>query len=150
MAANTTGTDVVASSFDREQRQLILYGPASPETFEAVLQTITYISLAPDINVARIEVDIHDGINNTLESIAVIQGTMRKKRDVAMATKEPESQHFHNRHVLSVGDESEEVSSSFLGIYWPFAVITLSFIGILIAILVGWGVRPKKLPISLA
>ena len=152
MTVDTTGTDIIATAFNRELRQLVLYGPASPETFETVLRTIAYTNLAPDINVASIEVDVHDGINNTVERIAVVQGMMRKKRDTAVAVEEPLTQHHHRRHVLSVSDSSkerEELHGS-LTVYWPLVVIALSSLGIFIAVLVVWGMRPKQVPNTLA
>ena len=152
MTADTLETDIIASSFDREQRQLVLYGPASPEAFEAVLQTITYVNLALDINLARIEVDVHDGVNNTVETITVIQGMMRRRRDVTTMAEEPAS-HLNQRHILSAGEPKEETESvvkAGAATYWPLFVIALSSIGILVAILVVWGVRPKQVLSSLA
>lgn len=154
MTADTTGTEITASTFDRSQRQLVLMGPASPETFETVLRSITYTSLALDINLASIEVDIHDGINNTVESVEVVQGNMRRKREVTDEhISSPQQQHFHqHRHVLAIGKEEEKENkndmkqsdSGFVSFNWALVVIVLTCAGILIAILAAWKMMPKQ------
>ena len=146
LTADTTGTAIVARPFNREQRQLVLYGPASPETFEAVLRTVTYTNLARDINVERFDVNVHDGIATTLGSITVVQGMMRRKRDAGTMVDEAAPQNMHHRNIVSVGERNEEKekSHSSLSSYWPLAVIALSSIGILITILVFWGIKPTK------
>ena len=152
ITADTAGTDIIASPFDQEHRQLILYGPASPEIFEGVLQTVTYTNMAPDINVERIDVEVHDGISSTTETITIVQGLMRRKRDVETVAEEPVPQHLHHRNILSIEEQSDERedSSSSISTYWPLAVVALSSTGILIAILVVWGVKPKQMPKTLA
>lgn len=156
MSANTTGTSIIADSFNRQERQLTLYGPASPEVFQSVLRTVTYTTLAPDINLASIEVEVFDGINSTVESIPVVQGRMRRRRDTHFMD-EPELQHAkpERRHLLYLRDENEntkekEATASSLSFYWPFIVVALSSVGILLTIVVMWGVRRKQLPKTLA
>ena len=149
LTADTTGTRIIASPFNHEQRQLILYGPASPETFEAVLRTITYTNLAVDINVERIDVDVHDGISSTLESVTVVHGMRRRKRDTGTMAEEPVQKNSHKRNMVSTGETSEGKEMSHSS-HWPTGVIALSSIGILIAILVVWGIKPKQMPKILA
>ena len=149
MTADTTGTGIVASPFDHEQRQLILYGPASPETFQAVLRTITYTNLAVDINVERIDVDVHDGIASTLESVTVVHGMRRRKRDTDTMAEEPVQKNLHKRNIVSTGKTSEGKDTSHSS-HWPTGVIALSSIGVLIAVLVVWGMKPKQMAKILA
>ena len=134
IAADTAGTNVIADTFNQQERQLTLYGPESPDVFQSVLRTVIYTNLAPDINVAWIRVEVFDGINSTTQVVQVLQGVteMRKRRDVRMI--EPE----------------KAVKTSSVGLYWPFAIVAVSSIGILLAIVVVWGVRRKQLPNSLA
>ena len=80
--ANTTGTSIISSAFNQQERYLQLFGPASPETFQSVLQSVSYINLAPDINVDFIRVEIHDGINSTIQDILISHDTMRRKREI--------------------------------------------------------------------
>ena len=155
MTADTAGTSITIDPFDRQERQLILYGPAPPAVFESVLQTVRYTNLAPDINVDRIEVDVRDGINSTVESVTVIQGTMqqrRKKRNAPML-KEPVHQPELRRHLLYLREDSEltkkerETTNGSLMGYWPFMTVALSSVSMLLAI-VWW--RRKKQPDSWA
>ena len=158
MTTNTTGTSIIANYFDRQQRQLVLFGPASPEVFQSVLRTVMYTNLAPDINVASIRVEVFDGSDSTVESITVIQGTMRKKRSVATTiTSEPDHQQAKQlrHHLLDRRDESKnvaekEISATSLNFHWPFVVVALSCVGILLGIVVVWGVRRKQQPKSWA
>ena len=134
IAADTAGTNVIADTFNQQERQLTLYGPESRDVFQSVLRTVIYTNLAPDINVAWIRVEVFDGINSTTQVVQVLQGVteMRKRRDVRMT--EPE----------------KTVKTSSVGLYWPFTIVAVSSIGILLAIVVVWGVRRKQLPNSLA
>lgn len=142
MSADTSGTSIIASSFDREERQLTLYGPATPDVFESILQTITYTNLAPDINVAVIEVDVHDGINNTIATITVIQGMMRRKRDAPAINKPllqqqgPDGVHVITARDVKMTTEKREDKESTLR--QPFLVIAFSSVGILLAMIVAF------------
>ena len=154
IAADTAGTNVIADTFNQQDRQLTLYGPESPDVFQSVLRTVIYTNLAPDINVAWIRVEVFDGINSTTEVVQVLQGVpeMRKRRDVRMT--EPDRRHSHPLYVTE--NESEKpnkekaVKTSSVGLYWPIAIVAVSSIGILLAIVIVWGVRRKQLPNSLA
>ena len=136
MSANTTGTPIIADSFDQQERQLTLYGPAEPEVFQSVLRTVTYLTLALDINIERIDVDVHDGVNSTVESVFVTQGVInRRKRDIPTLN---EPVHQPSRRLLNYRDASEnekrETSPSSLAFYWPYVAIALSSVGMLLAI----------------
>ena len=153
ITVNRTGTSITVEAFDPELRQLELFGPDSPSTFQSVLQTVTYLSLAPDINVAAIRVEANDGINSTAIEIPVFQNTMRKRRDVDV--KMPE---LH--HLLSVTENNEKenenvkedksMAANSLTFYWPLVAVALSTIAIAVALLVVWGLRRRELPQDLA
>lgn len=167
MQANTVGTSILANSFDQQERQLLLYGPAKPEVFQSVLQTVLYTTLAPDINVASIEVEVFDGINSTVETISVVQGMMRRKREVhemnepklrrkreVHEVNEPKLQ-IDDHHTVYAREDSkntkeEKKTTSPLSSYWPFIVIAQCLVGMLLAIVVVWAVRRKQLPETLA
>ena len=106
IAADTAGTNVIADTFNQQERQLTLYGPESPDVFQSVLRTVIYTNLAPDINVAWIRVEVFDGINSTTQVVQVLQGVteMRKRRDVHMI--EPDRRHSHPLYVTE--NESEK------------------------------------------
>lgn len=148
MSANTTGTSIIADSFDQQDRQLTLYGPAVPEVFQSVLRTATYQTLALDINIERIDVEVHDGVNSTVESVTVTQGVMqRRKRAVIPTLNEPA--HQTGRHLLNYKDvtsenvEERETSASSLAFYWPFIAVALSSVGMLLAAV--W-LQRKRIP----
>lgn len=156
MTVDTTGTSILANSFDQQERQLLLYGPARPEVFQSVLQTVRYTTLAPDINAASIEVDVFDGINSTVETIDVVQGMMRRKRDVH-EINEPKLQQapIEDYHTVYPREDSkntkeEKKTTSPLSSYWLFIVIAQCSAGMLLAIVVVWAVRRKQLPETLA
>lgn len=156
MTVDTTGTSILADSFDQQERQLLLYGPARPEVFQSVLQTVRYTTLAPDINAASIEVDVFDGINSTVETIDVVQGMMRRKREVR-EINEPKLQQapIEDHHTVypredSKNTEEEKKTTSPLSSYWLFIVIAQCSVGMLLAIVVVWAVRRKQLPETLA
>lgn len=156
MTVDTTGTSILADSFDQQERQLLLYGPARPEVFQSVLQTVRYTTLAPDINAASIEVDVFDGINSTVETIDVVQGMMRRKREVR-EINEPKLQQapIEDHHTVYPREDSkntkeEKKTTSPLSSYWLFIVIAQCSVGMLLAIVVVWAVRRKQLPETLA
>lgn len=152
ITVNNSGTSITVEAFDPELRRLELFGPDSPSAFQSVLQTVTYISLAPDTNVAAIRVEANDGIGSTTIEIPVFQSMMRKRRDVDV--KMPEL-----RHLLSVNENKEEnenvkedksIATNSLTFYWPLVAVALSTIVIAVAMLVAWGIRRRELPQNLA
>ena len=151
MTADTTGTGIIAGSFDREERQLTLYGPATPDVFQSVLRTVTYLNLAPDINLASIEVDVNDGINSTVESITVVQGvSMRRKRDATTTISDTILQPRDVGHVISkrsikeVTEQRKEESRPSMKSHWPIFMVGLSSVAVLLAVVVIWGVVQHK------
>ena len=70
---------IFSTDFDVTTRTIELIGPAPPADFEAVLRSLEYVNLAPNINVAAIQLQISDHINSSTVQVGVQQG-MRRRR----------------------------------------------------------------------